>query len=105
MPLKSFFYYNEAILKSLHKAGHQLVFVNPFPEIQPMENYTVVDSRFDSFVFVGQTSVDHFSGMSTRKFAKMMIDLEEKYCNDVMRLQVIQVSCCSCVSKHLSNPT
>lgn len=80
-------------MKSLRAVGHNIVFINPFPEEeQSTENYTLIDSKFDNVVYVGQTSVDHFSKMSTRKFAKLMIDLEDKYCDAVMQLQVIKVS-------------
>ena len=78
-------------MKSLHAAGHHITLVSPFPSPKKMENFTHIDSRFDTYVYVGRTTLDEFQDLTFSKLLNVMIETDFKYCYDVMQLPQIQV--------------
>ncbi len=88
---KSHFIYNEAIMKALHAAGHDITFINAFPQSETPQNYTVIDSRINEFVYVGQSSVNDFVPLDLIGILKFELMWAEKPCYDIMQLDKIQV--------------
>lgn len=66
--------------------------VSPFPSETKVANFTYIDSRFDTFIYIGQTKVEEFQDMSLRHMMNMISIVDVQYCYDVMKLKEIQVS-------------
>lgn len=91
-PGKSHFSFNEAMMRSLHNAGHEITFVSPFPYDESLKNYSVVDSRNNTPIFIHM-----MNGGATRDFSysgliPLGIEIENKLCKDVLGSSEIQVS-------------
>jgi hypothetical protein len=88
---KSHFTIGAAIAKSLNDAGHHITFVSPFPWNETSANYTILDSRFDSPVFVDESDIDSISSQTTQSLIQFLAGIEEKHCHDILKMEEIQV--------------
>lgn len=91
MPCKSHFIYNDAIVRSLISAGHEVTVASPFPHPNPPKNYTVIDMSKDSFIYVGRTTLQELNEISTYELIEFIASVEEEYCYKFMNLKEIQV--------------
>lgn len=89
---KSHYSCNHAIMKSLHAAGHHITMISPFPSEKNIENFTYINSRFDSFIYIGQSTIKSFHDMKMIGILDLGCTLDSQYCYDVMKLKEIQVS-------------
>jgi len=93
MAAKSHHSYNYAIMKSLHSAGHDVTMISPFPSERKIKNLTYIDSRSNtSFIYIGQTPIEHFRGMKLSEKMDFFLTMDIQYCYDVMQLKEIKVS-------------
>ncbi len=76
----------------MYDAGHEVTFISPFANHESLKNYTVIDSNRDTFIYVGQTSLNEFRDMSILEILNILLTAEEKYCRDVLQLPEVQVS-------------
>lgn len=80
-------------MKSLHAAGHNITFISPFPSKNQIENYTMVDSKFNnSFIYMSNTFVNEYAGISLSDLLLFSIQMDEELCYNLMKLEVIQVT-------------
>lgn len=91
---KSHFTVGAAIAKSLHDVGHHITFISPFPWNETSTNYTILDSCFDSLVYVdeGEIAINVIASHSLYSFSQILVDIEKKHCHDILQMKEIQVS-------------
>lgn len=78
-------------MKSLHAAGHHITFISPFPEKNQSENYTTIDSRCETLIYVGRSDIEEFIRFSLSSLLHFVTEVEETNCYDVIKLKEIQV--------------
>ena len=87
---KSHFSCNNAIMKSLHAAGHHVTMITPFVSETKIENFTY--SRFNTLIFFGQPLKEDLNDFSVNYMMEVTTAYNVQYCYDVMQLKEIQVS-------------
>lgn len=87
-PGRSHIRYNEAIMKSLHAAGHRVTMISPFSPNTKTENFTYVYSHtkyeYDTIKLYGKAYY--------RVIHEIEMSLDIRFCSEIMRLKEIQVS-------------
>lgn len=86
-------------MRSLHNAGHEITFVSPFPNDESLKNYSVIDTKRDTPIYVGKSSMSQFRDMNIFKLTSLILETETKYCKDVLGSSEIQV-CYSFIKSH-----
>lgn len=89
---KSHFFFSEAVMEALHADGHQITMISPFPSKKNLTNFTHVDSRFDSIIFVDQPTLNDSDSMSWNSMMEAATSLVVEGCQNIMKLSKIQVS-------------
>lgn len=79
-------------MRSLYNAGHQITFVSPFSNDVSLKNYTVVDTKQDALLYIGDMSLNDFKNADILTVTHLSTKGEVKYCYNVLSSQEIQVS-------------
>ena len=87
---KSHFGISEAILKSLHAAGHEVTMATPYPSGNEIENFKYI--TINESIYDGQARIENFIDMSLNYAIKHVV----QYCRHVMNTPEIQVSSRNC---------
>ncbi|XP_065216826.1 UDP-glucosyltransferase 2-like [Planococcus citri] len=91
MPVKSHFTCNNAIMKSLIEANHEVTVITSFPEQASAENYSsIIDVSAKGMIFVGQSKIDEFATQNVFRFLNLTNDMEHPFCAEVLKLPEIQ---------------
>ncbi|XKL68154.1 hypothetical protein PGB90_003645 [Kerria lacca] len=90
MAAKSHFLCNEAIIRSLYNAGHQITFISPFVNEDSLKNYTSINSNSNTFIYIGQNSLEEVRNLSNYELFNAMINLDENYCHDILKHEEVQ---------------
>ncbi|XP_065216827.1 UDP-glucosyltransferase 2-like [Planococcus citri] len=91
LPAKSHFTCNNAIMKSLIDAGHEVTVITSFPKQASAENYSsIIDVSEGEIIFVGQSTFDDFISQSPSKLLEKGMEIEFPYCAKVLNLPEIQ---------------
>lgn len=91
-PAKSHFTFNNAVMKSLSDAGHQITIITSFPQDITLENFTLIDTSKDFLIQVGNTTYNEFTDYSAYSITNVAFHHEKPTCYKFWQLQQIQVS-------------
>ncbi len=88
---KSHFAYQESIVKSLHDAGHDVTIICPAGMAKSSKNYTVISVPSPNLDATTQGSVRTFVTLPLRIFVRGAMELIEKYCENFLKVEEVQV--------------
>lgn len=89
---KSRFAFNNAIMKSLHAAGHHITMISAVLSKTEFENFTIVNLKPNTSVNGKQITLSRVVSISPYEFLDICLSLEEESCDGIMKLKVIQVN-------------
>lgn len=89
---RSHFNFNNAIMKTLQSAGHQITSITPFLSDTILENYINIDPKVQHSI-VSNFTVEEMSRLDLYSFLRWSAGNDISYCEAVMKLDEIQVGC------------
>ncbi|XP_065216818.1 UDP-glucosyltransferase 2-like [Planococcus citri] len=90
-PAKSHFTFNNAVLRSLANAGHDVTVFTSFPQDVAGENYTrVIDTSNEFSIQVANTTYDEFSKFSAYSILTVAFNHEKPLCEKLWNRKEIQ---------------
>lgn len=89
---RSRFTFNNAVMKSLHAAGHHITMISAVFSKNEFENFTIVNWKPNTSFDTKQITLPRIFNISPYKFLDICLSLEENSCNGIMKLEVIQVN-------------
>lgn len=100
-PAKSHFSCDEAMIRSLYDAGHEITFVSPFFNDESLKNYSAVNTRHNLPIYIGISSISEFRDLSFFESISQGIETVTQACKDVLGSSEIQVSSVLCLEFRL----